>query len=81
MCMCVPSNDYIFDHFIFVGVYFSKNAMFSINNYSQASNHYWQNSALQVHRCVAMAEIINLPSQFVSSSPHFVVANTEWIVW
>lgn len=63
------------------GVYFSKNAMFSINHYSRPTTQYWKNSALRVQRCVTMAEIINLPGQFVSRHPHFVVANTEWIAW
>jgi hypothetical protein len=24
---------------------------------------------------------VNLPSKFVSSNPHFVVKDTEWIMW
>ena len=65
-----------------LGVYFSKNAAFSIGNYSRATtNAFWGNSCLDVKTCVTMAELINLPARFVSTNPHFVVENTEWIAW
>lgn len=30
---------------------------------------------------MAVAEIVNQPSKFVSSTPHFVVSDTSWIMW
>ncbi|KAJ7825229.1 hypothetical protein B0H14DRAFT_3468718 [Mycena olivaceomarginata] len=40
-----------------------------------------QKSKLGSTSCVALAEVVNLPKQFVSSyPPHFVVRDTEWIM-
>lgn len=39
----------------------------------------WHNSALDVGGVIALCEIINSPNQFVSSTPHYVVAQTDWI--
>jgi ubiquitin-conjugating enzyme E2 Q len=41
----------------------------------------WPNSNILPSSCVAVAEIVNLPNQFVSKSPYLVVAQTHWIVW
>ena len=30
---------------------------------------------------MALAELVNLPSKFVSSEPHYVVKDTHWIMW
>lgn len=39
----------------------------------------WPNSALAIGGVIALCEIINSPEQFVSASPHYVVAQTDWI--
>ena len=62
-------------------MYFAKDGSVSMSSYARASNSFWPSSALQVSSCVALAEIVNLPQQFVSSSPYFVVQHTHWIVW
>lgn len=39
----------------------------------------WPNSALEASGVMALCEIINCPEQFVSSSPHYVVKQLDWI--
>ncbi|TCD64374.1 hypothetical protein EIP91_004205 [Steccherinum ochraceum] len=64
------------------GVYFAKDYSISMG-YSNIRSHAatsWPVQRQQLTRCAAVAEIVNLPSQFVSSSPYFVVQHTDWIV-
>ncbi|KAL8867516.1 MAG: hypothetical protein Q9174_005616, partial [Haloplaca sp. 1 TL-2023] len=67
------------------GVYHSLNVQTSIG-YSQGigqsiSSGYsgWPQSSLQISHAVALNEIVNAPNQFVSKSPHLVVAQLDWI--
>ncbi|KAI0350812.1 hypothetical protein OH77DRAFT_1570284 [Trametes cingulata] len=62
------------------GVYFAKDGSVSLGSYSVAAASCWRNSATRAAACVALAEIVNLPQKFVSTSPYFVVDKTEWIV-
>ncbi|KAH9934607.1 hypothetical protein B0H21DRAFT_759509 [Amylocystis lapponica] len=62
------------------GVYFAKDGNTSIDGYARGASGGWKNSAIGTNRCVALAEIVNLPARFVSSAPYFVVADTQWIV-
>ena len=62
------------------GVYFAKNAETSLG-YSAASGSGWRNSSLDIQSCVALAEIVNMPSAFASTNPYWVVPNTDWIIW
>ncbi|KAH9895584.1 hypothetical protein C8Q73DRAFT_688553 [Cubamyces lactineus] len=62
------------------GVYFAKDGTVSTGTYAAAASSCWRNSAVKANACVALAEIVNLPSKFVSSSPYIVVDQTEWIV-
>lgn len=39
----------------------------------------WPNSALNASGVMALCEIINSPEQFVSSNPHYVVKQLDWI--
>lgn len=39
----------------------------------------WPHSQLKISQAIALNEIVNAPSQFVSSSPHLVVAQLDWI--
>lgn len=39
----------------------------------------WPHSQLQISQAVALNEIVNAPTQFVSSNPHLVVAQLAWI--
>lgn len=39
----------------------------------------WANSCLKVHNAFCLNEIVNAPKQFVSTSPHLVIAQLDWI--
>ena len=39
----------------------------------------WPLSQLRISQAIALNEIVNAPSQFVSRSPHLVVAQLDWI--
>ncbi|KAH7925790.1 hypothetical protein BV22DRAFT_408192 [Leucogyrophana mollusca] len=62
------------------GVYFAKQGETSMGHYSSTSTHQWRNSNLLPVTCTALAEIVNLPAQYVSSQPHYVVQDTSWIM-
>ncbi|KAH7100349.1 hypothetical protein BKA62DRAFT_706762 [Auriculariales sp. MPI-PUGE-AT-0066] len=62
------------------GVYFAKDGSVSMGHYAQRGTSKWKNSAMCPTSCVALAEIVNLPKQFVSSNPYFVVADATWII-
>lgn len=64
-----------------IGVYLAKDATVSMGTYAQGAQHTWKRSQSCPSNCVALAEIVNLPSRFVSSNPYFVVADTTWIMW
>ncbi|KAK3371673.1 hypothetical protein B0T24DRAFT_332987 [Lasiosphaeria ovina] len=59
------------------GVYFSRQYSTSIG-YVQNSSQPWPNSALKIGACMSLNEIINLPEEFVSMSPHYVVSQLDW---
>lgn len=44
-----------------------------------AASTSWPNSALDACGVIALCEIINSPAQFVSSTPHYVVQQLDWI--
>jgi ubiquitin-conjugating enzyme E2 Q len=62
------------------GVYFAKDGTTSFSSYAHGGST-WKNSQLYPQSCAALAEIVNLPEKFVSNHPHYVVADTTWIVW
>lgn len=39
----------------------------------------WPHSQLRISQAIALNEIVNAPSQFVSKNPHLVVAQLDWI--
>lgn len=39
----------------------------------------WQNSELKISSALSLNEVVNKPTSFVSSSPHYVVAEIDWI--
>ncbi|KZT66072.1 hypothetical protein DAEQUDRAFT_798566 [Daedalea quercina L-15889] len=61
------------------GVYFAKDGTIS-QGYSTSIGIPWKSSSLYIQSCVALAQIVNTPSQFVSTTPYLVVANTQWII-
>ncbi|KAJ7320981.1 hypothetical protein DFH08DRAFT_713280 [Mycena albidolilacea] len=62
------------------GVYLAKEAQTSMGHYAAGGRACWRKSKLGPTSCVALAEVVNLPHKFVSSNPHFVVKDTEWIM-
>ncbi|KAF2020785.1 hypothetical protein BU24DRAFT_8388 [Aaosphaeria arxii CBS 175.79] len=43
------------------------------------SSGFWPQSGLQVSQAIALNEVVNAPKEFVSNSPHLVVAQLDWI--
>lgn len=62
------------------GVYFAKEGETSTATYAQPTTTAWKNSSIAPSNCAALAEIVNLPSQFTSVAPYLVVPHTHWIV-
>ncbi|KAJ7753671.1 hypothetical protein DFH07DRAFT_868677 [Mycena maculata] len=62
------------------GVYLAKEAQTSMGHYAAGGRACWRKSKLGPTSCVALAEVVNLPAQFVSSNPHFVIKDTTWIM-
>ncbi|KAK5951909.1 hypothetical protein OHC33_007202 [Knufia fluminis] len=68
------------------GVYMSPHANTS-TGYSSMYGPYgrggsasgWQNSELKITSALSLNEVVNKPASFVSSSPHYVVAENDWI--
>ncbi|KAK0747558.1 hypothetical protein B0T21DRAFT_354600 [Apiosordaria backusii] len=58
------------------GVYFSPDFNTSLG-YAH-SGVVWPNSDLQITQCMSLNEIINVPEEFVSTSPHYVVNQLDW---
>lgn len=63
------------------GVYHSLEYSTSIgySGYGYAGNTFWPMSELRVSQVLALNEIVNAPTEFVSKSPHLVVAQLDWI--
>lgn len=64
------------------GVYMSPHAGTSsgyIGGHWKGSYSGWPNSELKVSSAMSLNEVVNNTSKFVSSSPHYVVAETDWI--
>ena len=63
-----------------IGVYLAKDASTSMG-YFAAGRTAWKKSKTGPVNCMALTEVVNLPSKFVSSSPHYVIKDTHWIMW
>ncbi|KAH6896906.1 hypothetical protein B0T10DRAFT_167910 [Thelonectria olida] len=72
------------------GVYFSPSLHTSLNysgvilpkgdeRWKHSYHQGWQNSVLQATNAISICEVINEPSKFVSTTPHCVVNQVEWI--
>lgn len=44
-----------------------------------AGNDAWPHSSLRISTAMALNEIVNAPSEFISQSPYYVVAQLDWI--
>ncbi|KAB8349507.1 hypothetical protein FH972_023533 [Carpinus fangiana] len=61
------------------GCYHAKDLQTSMTYSARSINIGWSNSELKMSSAIALSEIVNSPSDFVSSSPFYVIAQTEWI--
>lgn len=59
------------------GVYFSPH--YSTSQGYAAADSSWPNSALNISSVISLCEIVNAPHGFVSTSPHLVVGEVDWI--
>jgi ubiquitin-conjugating enzyme E2 Q len=50
-----------------------------MGTYAQAASTTWKNSDYPIGKLAALAEIVNLPNEFVSRNPYLVVNKVEWI--
>jgi len=61
------------------GVYHSPNVNTSLGYSGMAACILWAMSELKIQQALALNEIVNAPTEFVSQSPHLVVAQLDWI--
>ncbi|KAF5642819.1 hypothetical protein F52700_3045 [Fusarium sp. NRRL 52700] len=61
------------------GVYLARDFETSCAYSNRDSMKVWPSSALKVTSAISMCEIVNSPSQFVSTEPFFVVNKIDWI--
>jgi ubiquitin-conjugating enzyme E2 Q len=62
------------------GVYHSLDANTSIGYSGHGGCGYtWPNSELNIQQALALNEVVNAPQEYVSRSPHLVVAQLDWI--
>ena len=62
------------------GIYMSNHAGTSMG-YSAfyAHGRTWKSSALKVSQVLSLQEVVNRPDKFVSSNPHYVVSDIDWV--
>ncbi|KAG5785417.1 hypothetical protein H9Q73_000892 [Fusarium xylarioides] len=61
------------------GVYLARDFETSRAYSNRETMKVWPSSALKVTSAISMCEIVNSPSQFVSTNPFFVVNRIDWI--
>ncbi|KAL4268089.1 UBC core domain-containing protein [Pleurotus pulmonarius] len=61
------------------GVYLAKDGAISMG-YGQPTATTWRNSGILPSSCIALAEVVNVPKEFVSHNPYYVVKDTNWIM-
>ncbi|KAJ9149271.1 polymerase [Pleurostoma richardsiae] len=61
------------------GVYFSPQFSTSCGYTLSLGREPWPNSSLKMSSALSLNEIINAPDEFVSTTPHYVVSQVDWI--
>jgi ubiquitin-conjugating enzyme E2 Q len=63
------------------GVYHAPdvNTSLGYSSFGYTSGGTWLRSALKIQQALALNEIVNAPNEFVSQTPHLVVAQLDWI--
>ncbi|KAK7060762.1 hypothetical protein VNI00_000494 [Paramarasmius palmivorus] len=63
------------------GVYLAKDGSVSMGGYTgQNRSSPWRKSRVSPVNCVALVEIVNQPSHFISNNPYYVVQHTHWLI-
>ncbi|BGP24987.1 hypothetical protein JCM10295v2_003907 [Rhodotorula toruloides] len=62
-----------------MGCYFAREGDISLGHYAQPTSTMWKNSDFPISKMAAICEITNLPAEFVSNNPYFVVSDISWI--
>ena len=52
-----------------------------MGTYPKPMSSFWPRSKIKPRACVALAEIINWPTNFTSHAPYYVVQHEDWIIW
>lgn len=61
------------------GVYHARDAHTSLGYTGRSQDVPWSNSVLRVTKAVALNELVNVPEEYVSASPYYVVGQLDWI--
>ncbi|KAM0300979.1 hypothetical protein ACHAPM_006278 [Fusarium culmorum] len=61
------------------GVYLAKDFQTSRSYSSRGGGSSWPNSVLRITEAISICEIVNDTARFVSTDPHFVVDQIDWI--
>ncbi|GAA5893568.1 uncharacterized protein JCM6883_003563 [Sporobolomyces salmoneus] len=61
------------------GCYFALQGEISMGTYAQNAATTWKNADFPIGKLAALAEIVNLPTEFVSRNPYLVVNKVDWI--
>ncbi|KAG8162388.1 hypothetical protein KVR01_008153 [Diaporthe batatas] len=61
------------------GVYFSQDYRTSQGYAASDATSRWPHSALHISSVISLCEIVNAPDRFVSTNPHLVVGQVDWI--
>ncbi|KAM3510347.1 hypothetical protein MY11210_005965 [Beauveria gryllotalpidicola] len=70
-------NGVYFSNDMSTSLHYSENLLIRRDKASQALH--WPKSALQIDSAIAVCELINCPDEFVSTNPHYVVDQLDWI--
>lgn len=62
-----------------MGVYFARQGELSLGHYSQPSTSNWKGADFGIAKLAAICEIVNIPDEFVSKQPYYVVNNLSYI--
>ncbi|KAF9007058.1 hypothetical protein BDQ17DRAFT_1351337 [Cyathus striatus] len=62
------------------GVYLAKDGNVSMGTYAVTARTTWNKSQILPSSCTALVEVVNLPDQFVSHNPYYVVQHTHWLM-
>ncbi|EAW10816.1 putative ubiquitin conjugating enzyme [Aspergillus clavatus NRRL 1] len=61
------------------GVYLSNNFKISAGYAAEYNHLSWPQSRLGIQACISLNEVVNVPAEFKSRSPHYVVPQLDWI--